>query len=66
VPIQQGFLYIIGLKDKNFLSQYFGEKIGKAKVSGYCNKFKKMKDIHLEILEEAIRYGLAAQTDNAQ
>jgi hypothetical protein len=51
-------IYLIGLKDKTYLSQSFGEKMGKAKVTGYSIKFKTIKDIHLNILEEAILYGI--------
>ncbi len=32
--------------------------IGKASVTGYCIKFKTLKDLNLDILEEAIRYGV--------
>jgi hypothetical protein len=51
-------VYILGLKDKTFLSQTFGKKIGKASVSGYCIKFKTLKDINIDVLEAAIRYGV--------
>jgi len=51
-------VYIMGLKDKNYLVQNYADKIGKAKVTGYCIKFKALKDIHLELLEEAIRNGV--------
>ncbi len=50
-------IYILGIKDKAYLAQTFGEKIGKASVSGYCIKFKKLKDINIEILEAVIRFG---------
>lgn len=50
-------VYIMGLDDKNYLKQTFGEKIGKASVTGYCIKFKSLKDIHLEVLEQAIQFG---------
>ncbi len=53
-------VYILGIKDKNYLAQAYGKKLGKASVSGYCIKFKMLKDIHLNVLEEAIRYGLEA------
>lgn len=53
-------VYILGIKDKNYLFKTFGEKLGKATVTGYCIRFKKLKDIHLEILEDAIRYGVEA------
>ena len=50
-------VYIMGIKDKTYLAQTYGEKIGKATVTGYCIKFKALKDINLEVLEAAIRYG---------
>lgn len=49
-------VYILGIEDKNYLAGTYGKKIGKASVSGYCIKFKKLKDINIDILEEAIRY----------
>ena len=51
-------VYILGLKDKTYLAQTYGKKLGKASVSGYCIKFKTLKDINIDILEEAIRYGV--------
>ena len=51
-------VYIMGLNDKTYLAKTYGKKIGKASVSGYCIKFKTLKDINIDILEEAIRYGL--------
>ena len=50
-------VYIMGIKDKTFLTNTYGSKIGKASVTGYCIKFKKLQDIHLNILEEAIKFG---------
>src|SRR3954464_12691741 len=44
-------VYILGIEDKTFLAQTFGKKIGKANVSGYCIKFKTLKDINMDILE---------------
>lgn len=49
-------VYILGLEDKKHLAQTYGEKIGKASVTGYCIKFKALKDINIDVLEEAIRY----------
>lgn len=54
-------VYILGLEDKTYLAKTFGEKIGKASVTGYCIKFKKLKDINIDVLEAAIRYGFEAQ-----
>ncbi len=52
-------VYILGIKDKKYLAQTYGKKLGKASVSGYCIKFKTLKDINIDILEAAMRYGLA-------
>ena len=51
-------VYILGLEDKKYLAQTFGKRIGKASVTGYCIKFKTLKDINIDILEAAIRYVL--------
>jgi hypothetical protein len=53
-------VYIMGIKDKTYLAQTYGKKLGKASVSGYCIKFKTLKDINIAILEAAIRYGVEA------
>ncbi len=53
-------VYILGIKDKTYLVQTYGKKLGKANVSGYCIRFKTLKDINIDILEAAIRYGLVA------
>ncbi len=53
-------VYILGIADKKFLTETFGEKLGNANVTGYCIKFKTLKDINIEILEAAIRYGVEA------
>lgn len=49
-------VYIMGIEDKYFLPQTYGKEIGKATVTGYCIKFKTLKDINIKILEEALRY----------
>jgi len=51
-------VYILGIKDKKYLAQTYEKKLGKASVSGYCIKFKTLKDINIDILEAAIRYGV--------
>lgn len=56
-------VYIMGLSDKSILQEKFGDKIGNAKVTGYCIKFKKMKDIHLETLLEAIDYSFSQKAN---
>jgi hypothetical protein len=59
-------VYILGLKDKKYLAKTYGKKLGKASVSGYCIRFKVLKDINIGTLEEAIRYGLAAQDEKGK
>lgn len=54
-------VYIMGIPDKTYLPQTYGEKLGKASVSGYCIKFKTLKDINMNILEAAIWYGFEAR-----
>jgi len=52
-------LYILGIDDKSFLSTTYASSIGKASVTGYCIKFKKLKDINIDVLAEAIKYGVS-------
>lgn len=51
-------IYIMGIEDKNYLPETYGKTIGKAKVTGYCIKFKTLKDINIDILEAAIQDGV--------
>jgi hypothetical protein len=48
-------VYIMGIDDKNYLNDTYKDKIGKAQITGYCIKFKSLTDIHINILEEAIK-----------
>jgi hypothetical protein len=48
-------VYILGISDKTFLPKTYGKTIGKASVTGYCIKFKSLKDINQDILATAIR-----------
>lgn len=50
-------VYILGLEDKAFLANTFGASIGKASVTGYCIRFRAVKDIDLSVLQAAVRYG---------
>lgn len=56
-------VHILGIKDKTYLAKTYGKKLGKASVSGYCIRFKTLKDINIEVLESAIRYGVEAQNE---
>ncbi len=51
-------VYIMGIDDKKYLAQTFGQKLGKASVTGYCIKFKTLTDVKIDVLKEAIRYGI--------
>lgn len=55
-------VYILGIQDKKYLAQTYGEKLGKASVTGYCIKFKALKDIDVDILKAAIRDGATLTT----
>ena len=56
-------VYILGIEDKKYLAQTYGKALGKASVSGYCIQFKTLKDINIDVLEAAIRYGLKASQE---
>ena len=51
-------VYIMGIKDKKYLANTYGKNLGKASVTGYCIKFKTIKDINIDILQAAIRDGV--------
>ena len=59
-------VYILGIKDKTYLTKTYGKKLGKASVTGYCIKFKTLKDINIDVLEAAIRYGIEAQNEKSE
>jgi hypothetical protein len=59
-------VYILGLKDKKYLAKTYGKKLGKASVTGYCIRFKTLKDVNIEALEAAIRNVLAAQNEKGR
>ena len=51
-------VYILGIEDKKYLARTYGKELGKANVTGYCIKFKTLRDVNIEILEAAIRSGV--------
>ncbi|HLY40723.1 MAG TPA: DUF1801 domain-containing protein [Terracidiphilus sp.] len=51
-------VYIMGLRDKKYLIQTFGQELGKASVTGYCIKFKTLADIRIDVLKAAIQSGI--------
>lgn len=54
-------VYILGITDKTYLARTYGTRLGKASVSGYCIKFKALKDIDIETIQAAIRDGVEAR-----
>jgi hypothetical protein len=59
-------IYILGLKYRQYLAKTYGKKLGKASVTGYCIRFKALKDINIDTLEAAIRYGLRGQSERGK
>jgi hypothetical protein len=43
---------VLGLDDKTYLRRTYGSLIGKASVTGYCIKFKRLSDINAETLTQ--------------
>ena len=52
-------VYIMGLDDKTYLAETYGGELGKANVTGYCIKFRTLRDVDISVLEAAIRDGIA-------
>ncbi|MEQ1643942.1 MAG: DUF1801 domain-containing protein [Pyrinomonadaceae bacterium] len=50
-------IYILGIEDKRYLAETYASTLGKATVTGYCIRFKTLKDINIDVLEAAIRFG---------
>lgn len=51
-------VYIMGIEDKKYLAQKYGDELGKASITGYCIKFKTLKAINLNVLKLAIQDGV--------
>lgn len=52
-------VYVMGLEDKAFLAETYGARLGKAKVTGYCIRFRSLKDVDAGVLEEVFADALA-------
>jgi len=55
-------VYVMGLSDKRYLSETYGSRLGKAKITGYCVKFRSIKDINVDTLEEIIANAMDERT----
>jgi len=51
-------VYLMGMDDKKYLQEKYASAIGKASITGYCIKFKTLKDIDLNTLKRAIQDGM--------
>jgi len=51
-------VYIMGLKDKKYLAEKYGKRIGQASVTGYCIKFRTLRKIDVDTLVDAMRDGI--------
>jgi hypothetical protein len=55
-------VYILGTPDKTYLARTYGKDLGKASVTGYCIRFRKLEDVNADVLEAALRDGLERPT----
>ena len=59
-------VYILEKKKKKYLAETYASTLGKAAVTGYCIRFKTLKDINIEVLEAAIRFGFENQNEKGE
>lgn len=59
-------VYIMGLSDKAYLAETYGERIGKASVTGYCIKFRALRNVNMGVLTAAMRDGIAQSQCGAE
>jgi len=51
-------VYVLGLDDKTYLARTYAASIGKASVTGYCIRFRRLAGINADVLHSAIRHGM--------
>lgn len=51
-------VYVMGLEDRTWLARTYGARLGKAKVTGYCIRFRSTADIDLAVLDEIVAEAL--------
>lgn len=54
-------IYLIGMQDKNAIKDLFGTALGKATITGYCVKYKRLSDLHIETLNKLIAFGFSTR-----
>ena len=52
-------VYVLGLDDKTYLARTYGASIGKASVTGYCIRFRRLSAIDDDVLRAAIHDGMS-------
>jgi hypothetical protein len=52
-------VYVLGLDDKTFLARTYEDSIGKATITGYCIKFRRLSVVDADVLQAAIRHGMS-------
>ena len=58
-------VYVLGLDDKTYLARTYGASIGKATVTGYCIRFRRLSVVDAEALHAAIRHGMTLDQPEA-
>ena len=56
-------VYVLGLDDKTYLTRTYGDSLGRASVTGYCIKFRRLSVIDADVLQAAIRHGMSLDQD---
>ena len=44
----------MSIADRSYLKETYGSTIGKAEITGYCIKFRSLRNVNLEVLKMAI------------
>lgn len=47
-------VYLMSIADRAYLKETYGSTIGKAEITGYCIKFRSLRNVNLEVLKMAI------------
>ncbi len=47
-------VYLMAMPDKTILARKYAASIGRATVTGYCIKFRKLEDVDLQVLAKAL------------
>jgi hypothetical protein len=51
-------VYVLGLDDQTFLKRTYGASIGRATITGYCIRFRRLAVVDVDVLATAIRHGM--------